>query len=112
MFGNVEWSDARSSDILRQTCTRTCAILWGITKPAEQNGNFIMIAAAISGHNYQRWLIHFLIASFNLFIFGAKERQAGANEICSKGVEETPVNGICMWLYLWWLGYSGPIVTT
>lgn len=59
-----------------------------------------MIAAAISGHNYQGWLIHFLIASFNLFIFGAKECQAGANEICSKGVEEAPVNGICMWLYL------------
>lgn len=39
-----------------------------------------MIAGAISGHNYQRWLIHFLIASFNLFTFGAEECQAGANE--------------------------------
>lgn len=39
-----------------------------------------MIAAAISGHNYQCWLIHFLIASFNLFTFGAEECQAGANE--------------------------------
>lgn len=39
-----------------------------------------MIAAAISGHNYQRWLIHFLIASFNLFTFGAEECQASENE--------------------------------
>lgn len=80
MFESVELGDTCSSNTLRQTCTRTCAILWGITKPAEQNGNFIMIAGAISGHNYQRWLIHFLIASFNLFTFGAEECQAGANE--------------------------------
>lgn len=80
MFRNVELSDACSSDTPRQTRMHACAILWGITKPAEQNGNFIMIAAAISGHNYQRWLIHFLIASFNLFTFGAEECQAGTNE--------------------------------
>lgn len=80
MFRNVELSDTCSSGTPRQTCMHTCAILWDITKPAEQNGNFIMIAAGISGHNYQRWLIHFLIASFNLFTFGAEECQAGANE--------------------------------
>lgn len=37
--------------------------------------SFIMIAAGISGRNYQRWLIHFLIASFNLFTFGAEQCQ-------------------------------------
>lgn len=39
-----------------------------------------MIAAGISGHNYQRWLIHSLIASFNLFTFGAEQCQRAAVE--------------------------------
>lgn len=39
-----------------------------------------MIAAGISGHNYQRWLIHSLIASFNLFTFGAEQCQPAAVE--------------------------------
>lgn len=58
----------------------SCGSLWSITKPAEQNGSFIMIAAGISGHNYQRWLIHSLIASFNLFTFGAEQCQPAAVE--------------------------------
>lgn len=39
-----------------------------------------MIAAGISGHNYQRWLIHSLIASFNLFTFGAEQCQPAVDE--------------------------------
>lgn len=39
-----------------------------------------MIAAGISGRNYQRWLIHSLIASFNLFTFGAEQCQPAAVE--------------------------------
>lgn len=39
-----------------------------------------MIAAGISGRNYQCWLIHSLIASFNLFTFGAEQCQPAAVE--------------------------------
>lgn len=63
-----------------ETHARTCTISWGITKATERNGSFIMIAAGISGHNYQRWLIHSLIASFNLFTFGAEQCQPAADE--------------------------------
>lgn len=48
---------------------------WSIAEPAEQTGSFIMIAAGISGHNYQRRLIHSLIASFNLLTFGGEQCQ-------------------------------------
>lgn len=58
----------------------SCGSLWSIAEPAEQNGSFIMIAAGISGHNYQRRLIHSLIASFNLFTFGAEQCQPTAVE--------------------------------
>ena len=39
-----------------------------------------MIAAGISGRHYRRWLIHSLIASFNLFTFGAEQCQPAAVE--------------------------------
>lgn len=58
----------------------SCGSSWSIAEPAEQDGSFIMIAAGISGHNYQRRLIHSLIASFNLFTFGAEQCQPAAVE--------------------------------
>lgn len=39
-----------------------------------------MIAPGITGRNYQRWLIPYLIASFNLFTFGAEQCQPAAVE--------------------------------
>lgn len=63
----------------RRTHTHTVRLSgsgsWSIAEPAEQTGSFIMIAAGISGHNYQRRLIHSLIASFNLFTFGGEQCQ-------------------------------------
>lgn len=76
MLWNAGRSDTCSNNNQRHTCERKCYL----AKHAEQNGNFIMIAAGISGHNYQRWLIHSLIASFNLFTFGAEQCQPAADE--------------------------------
>lgn len=47
---------------------------------ARQKGRLIMIAAGISRCNYQHWLIHSLIASFNLFTFGAEQCQPATVE--------------------------------
>lgn len=83
LFLEIVWNCRIKRRLRRQhleTHTRTCTISWGITKPTERNGSFIMIAAGISGHNYQRWLIHSLIASFNLFTFGAEQCQPAADE--------------------------------
>lgn len=83
LFLEIVWNcriKRRSRRQHLETHTRTCTIWWGITKATERNGSFIMIAAGISGHNYQRWLIHSLIASFNLFTFGAEQCQPAADE--------------------------------
>ena len=56
-----------------------------------------MIAAGISGRNYQRWLIHSLIASFNLFTFGAEQCQPAAVEsnLLQGHVTYTTTNPLC-----------------
>lgn len=62
-------------------CPRSKTRLRFWTAPAlSSRTGLIIIAAGVSGHNYQRRLIQSLIASFNLFTFGAEQRQPAAVE--------------------------------
>lgn len=57
-----------------------------------------MIAAGISGPNYQGWRIHSLIASFNLFTFGAEQCQPAAVETnLLKDMKHTRLQVFCLW---------------
>lgn len=62
-----------------------------------------MIAAGISGRNYQRWLIHSLIASFNLFTFGAEQCQPAAveSDLLQAHVIHTVTHPLCRRVFVW-----------
>lgn len=86
------------------TCTYKYTRHLVIAQPAEQNGNFIMIAAGVSGCNYQRRLIHTLIGSFNLFTFGAEQCQPAAVEsdlLQGRGTYRRHKLSACVCMFVW-----------
>lgn len=96
LFVEKIWKCRIKRHLLQRHSVKKCALALSYEALQSQESR---MAATISGHNYQHWLIHFLIALFNLFTYGTAECQAGANEsnlLQGCGTDTSQWLAICM----------------